>query len=93
VEEQRLRAAGLRGECVALREPRAEVRPGAPAEVRHEMGVLGDHALSDGLAHQVGEALRDATRRCAPKAEHVLRRHANFNLRLCRHLTAHRRPW
>jgi hypothetical protein len=41
-------------------------------EVRHERRVLISHALSDDLAHEVGEVLRDAARRRSPEAEHEL---------------------
>jgi hypothetical protein len=60
--ELRLRLACLRGEHVALCQPRAEVLPGSAVEVGDKRGVRGDHALGDNLAREVGEALRDAAR-------------------------------
>jgi hypothetical protein len=73
-EEERLRAAGQRGESVAAREPRAHVRARARAQLRHSLRVGDDHPCGDYLTDEVSEALGDAARRGAVEADHALRR-------------------
>jgi hypothetical protein len=73
-EEERLRAASQRGQSVAAREPCAHVRAPARAQLRLRLRVGDDHPRGDHLTDKVSEALSDAARRGAAKAEHALRR-------------------